>query len=38
MTAGCDGGEENTVDLEPGADDKAFRLEKAALSACRSLK
>jgi hypothetical protein len=37
MTVGCDGDEDDTVDLTPGADDKVFRLEKASLSACRSL-
>lgn len=37
MTIGCDGEEDDTVDLTPGADDKIFRLDKAELSACRSL-
>ena len=36
MTVGCDG-EDNTVDLTPGADDRMFRLQRANLSACRSL-
>jgi hypothetical protein len=38
MTQGCDGDDENnTVDLTPGVDDKAFRLDNAALSTCRAL-
>lgn len=37
MTVGCGGGEDNTVDLTPGADDKLFRLRRASLSACRPL-
>jgi hypothetical protein len=37
MTIGCGGEEDDTVDLTPGADDKVFRLERAALSACRPL-
>jgi hypothetical protein len=36
MTVGCDG-EDNTVDLTPGADDRVFRLSRANPSACRSL-
>jgi hypothetical protein len=35
MSVGC--GEDETVDLTPGADDKVFRLDKASLSACREL-
>jgi hypothetical protein len=37
MTVGCDGGEDKTVNLTPGADDRTFRLAKASLSACRRL-
>ena len=37
MTIGCDGEEDDMIDLTPGGDDKIFRLHKASLSACRSL-
>jgi hypothetical protein len=37
MTVGCDGDEDNTIDLTPGADDRVFRLAKASLSACKPL-
>jgi hypothetical protein len=35
MTAGC--GEDKSVDLKPGADDKLFRLNRASLAECRIL-
>ena len=37
MTRGCDGDEDNTIDLTPGADDKSFRLDKVGLAACAAL-
>ena len=36
MTRGC-GDEENAAEIEPGRDDKLFRLEKADAAVCRSL-
>ena len=35
MSVGC--GEDNTVDLKPGADDRLFQLRKASLPTCRAL-
>lgn len=34
MTDGCDEGEEGSVELEPGADDKQFLLREAAAGTC----
>ena len=36
MTRGC-GDEENAAEVEPGRDDKLFRLEIADAAVCRSL-
>jgi len=35
MSVGC--GEDKTVDLKPGADDRVFQLRKASLPTCRAL-